>query len=31
MSFDIIKKFEAEIAEFYGAPYAVGVDSCTML
>ena len=29
MSFDIIKKFEAEIAEFYGAPYAVGVDSCT--
>ena len=29
MSFEIIKKFENEIAEFYGAPYAVGVDSCT--
>ena len=29
MSFEIIRKFENEIAEFYGAPYAVGVDSCT--
>ena len=29
MSFEIIKKFENGIAEFYGAPYAVGVDSCT--
>ena len=29
MSFEIVIKFENEIAEFYGAPYAVGVDSCT--
>ncbi len=29
MSFEIVKKFENEIAEFYGAPFAVGVDSCT--
>ena len=29
MSFEIVKKFENGIAEFYGAPYAVGVDSCT--
>ena len=29
MSFEIIRKFENEIAEFYGAPFAVGVDSCT--
>ena len=29
MSFDIINKFEKQIAEFYGAPYAIAVDSCT--
>ena len=27
--FDIVTKFENEIAEFYGAPYAVATDSCT--
>ncbi len=29
MSFDIVSKFEKQIAEFYGAPYAVATDSCT--
>ena len=29
MNFETVKKFENEIAEFYGAPFAVGVDSCT--
>ena len=29
MSFKIVKKFENKIAQFYGAPYAVAVDSCT--
>jgi dTDP-4-amino-4,6-dideoxygalactose transaminase len=29
MSFDIIKNFENEIANFFGAPYAVAVDCCT--
>ena len=29
MSFNTIKQFEQEIAEFYGAPYAIAVDSCT--
>ena len=29
MSFDIIEKFEKEIAQFFGAPYAVAVDCCT--
>ena len=29
MSFDIVSKFEKQIAEFYGAPYAVAIDSCT--
>ena len=29
MSFEIVKKFEEEIANFYGAPYSVAVDSCT--
>lgn len=29
MSFDTVTKFEESIAEFYGAPYAVAVDSCT--
>ena len=27
--FDIVTKFENQIAEFYGAPYAVATDSCT--
>lgn len=27
--FDIIQKFEREIAKFYGAPYAVSTDCCT--
>jgi dTDP-4-amino-4,6-dideoxygalactose transaminase len=29
MSFDIIKLFELEIANFFGSPYAVATDSCT--
>jgi len=29
MSFNIIKKFEEEIASFFGSPYAVAVDCCT--
>lgn len=29
MSFDVIRRFEKEIAKFYGAPYAVAVDCCT--
>ena len=29
MSFGVVKKFEEEIAQFYGAPYAVAVDCCT--
>mgnify|MGYP001344149895 CR=1 FL=1 len=29
MSFEIVEKFEKEIASFFGAPYAVAVDSCT--
>tara|TARA_B100000902_G_scaffold396007_1_gene455907 strand:- start:339 stop:929 length:591 start_codon:yes stop_codon:yes gene_type:complete len=29
MSFDIIKNFENEIANFFGAPNAVAVDCCT--
>ena len=29
MSFNIIAEFEKEIAEFFGAPYAVAVDCCT--
>jgi dTDP-4-amino-4,6-dideoxygalactose transaminase len=29
MSFEIIKQFENEIAEFFGSPYAIAVDSCT--
>jgi dTDP-4-amino-4,6-dideoxygalactose transaminase len=29
MSFNIIHEFEKQIAEFYGAPYAIAVDSCT--
>jgi len=26
---DLVRKFEREIAEFYGAPFAVATDSCT--
>ena len=29
MSFEVISKFEKEIASFFGAPYAVAVDCCT--
>ena len=29
MSFDSIKKFEQQIAKFFGAPHAVAVDCCT--
>ena len=29
MSFEIVKEFENNIAQFFGAPYAVAVDSCT--
>jgi len=29
MSFETVKKFEEAVADFYGAPYAVAVDSCT--
>jgi dTDP-4-amino-4,6-dideoxygalactose transaminase len=29
MSFDKVKKFENKVAEFFGSPYAVAVDSCT--
>lgn len=29
MSFEIISEFEKAIAEFFGSPYAVAVDSCT--
>jgi len=29
MSFDIVTKFEQQVAEFFGAPYAIAVDSCT--
>jgi len=29
MNFDIVTQFENKIAQFYGAPYAIAVDSCT--
>jgi dTDP-4-amino-4,6-dideoxygalactose transaminase len=29
MSFDIVNKFESEVANFFGSPYAIAVDSCT--
>lgn len=29
MNFDVIEEFEKKIAEFFGSPYAVAVDSCT--
>ena len=27
--FETVEKFEKEIAEFYGSPYAVATDCCT--
>lgn len=29
MNFNVVTQFENKIAEFFGAPYAVAVDSCT--
>ena len=29
MSFNVVTKFENKIANFFGSPYAVAVDSCT--
>jgi len=29
MSFDVVNKFESEIASFFGSPHAVAVDCCT--
>ena len=29
MSFDAVKHFETQIADFFGAPYAIAVDCCT--
>lgn len=29
MSFEVIKQFESEVAEFFGSKYAIAVDSCT--
>lgn len=29
MSFDIVSEFEKQIADFFGSPYAIAVDSCT--
>lgn len=29
MNFEVVQKFEQEIAKFFGAPYAIAVDSCT--
>jgi dTDP-4-amino-4,6-dideoxygalactose transaminase len=29
MSFQVITEFENKVAEFFGAPYAIAVDSCT--
>ena len=29
VNFEVVSKFEEKIAEFFGAPYAVAVDSCT--
>ena len=29
MNFSVVTEFEKKIAEFFGAPYAVAVDSCT--
>lgn len=29
MSFDVVEQFEHNVANFFGAPYAVATDSCT--
>jgi len=29
MNFDIVSEFESKVAEFFGSPYAIAVDSCT--
>jgi dTDP-4-amino-4,6-dideoxygalactose transaminase len=29
MNFNVVKEFEEKIAEFFGSPYAIAVDSCT--
>lgn len=29
MDFNVVNEFENKIAEFFGAPYAIAVDSCT--
>ena len=29
MNFNVVAEFENKVAEFFGAPYAVAVDSCT--
>jgi len=29
MNFSVVSEFENKVAEFFGAPYAVAVDSCT--
>ena len=29
MNFNVVTEFEKKIAEFFGAPYAIAVDSCT--
>lgn len=29
MSFEVIKEFEIKVANFFGSPYAIAVDSCT--
>ena len=29
MNFELVTEFEKKIAEFFGAPYAIAVDSCT--
>lgn len=29
MNFDVVSEFEKQVAEFFGSPYAIAVDSCT--
>ena len=29
MNFNTVTEFENKVAEFFGAPYAIAVDSCT--
>jgi dTDP-4-amino-4,6-dideoxygalactose transaminase len=29
MSFDLVSEFEKKVADFFGSPYAIAVDSCT--